>query len=156
MSGMLSSLIFFACIVLILGIVTLGLNLQWGFTGIFNAGVVGFYAIGGYTQAILTAAPTPGHLGNLGWPWAVGIVAAMAIDPSEDADLVSFDASHLFPRHLTWAGFRRGSFLRRYTLDFIQGLAPHLERSQIQKAERTADQAGVDALFEGAPLPIYA
>lgn len=86
----------------------------------------------------------------------VGIVAAMAIDPSEDADLVSFDASHLFPRHLTWAGFRRGSFLRRYTLDFIQGLAPHLERSQIQKAERTADQAGVDALFEGAPLPIYA
>jgi len=86
----------------------------------------------------------------------VGIVAAMAIDPSEDADLVSFDASHLFPRHLTWAGFRRGSFLRRYTLDFIQGLAPHLERSQIQKAERTADQSGVDALFEGAPLPIYA
>lgn len=79
MSGMLSYLIFFACIVLILGIVTLGLNLQWGFTGIFNAGVVGFYAIGGYTQAILTAAPAPGHLGNLGWPWAVGIVAAMAV-----------------------------------------------------------------------------
>lgn len=79
MSGMLSYLIFFACIVLIFGIVTLGLNLQWGFTGIFNAGVVGFYAIGGYTQAVLTAAPTPGHLGNLGWPWVVGIVAAMAV-----------------------------------------------------------------------------
>ncbi|MFM8481402.1 MAG: LysR substrate-binding domain-containing protein [Gammaproteobacteria bacterium] len=86
----------------------------------------------------------------------VGIVAAMALDPTEDGDLVSFDASHLFPRHLTWVGFRRGSFLRRYTLDFIQGLAPHLERNQVQKAERAASQFEVDALFEGAPLPRYA
>jgi len=86
----------------------------------------------------------------------VGVVAAMAIDPREDADLVSFDAAHLFPRHLTWVGFRRGSFLRRYSLDFIQGLAPHLERNQIQKAERATDQSAVDTLFAGAPLPIYA
>lgn len=77
MSGLASYLVFFACVVLILGIVTLGLNLQWGFTGLFNAGVVGFYAIGGYTQAILTAAPAPGHLGNFGLPWSVGIMAAM-------------------------------------------------------------------------------
>jgi len=46
--------------------------------------------------------------------------------------------------------------LRRYSLDFIQGLAPHLERNQIQKAERATDQSEVDALFAGAPLPIYA
>ncbi len=79
MSGLTSYLVFFACIVLIFGIVTMGLNLQWGFTGIFNAGVVGFYAIGGYTQAILTAAPAAGHFGNFGLPWLVGIVAAMAV-----------------------------------------------------------------------------
>jgi branched-chain amino acid transport system permease protein len=79
MSGIVAYLVFFACVVLILAIVTLGLNLQWGFTGLFNAGVVGFYAIGGYTHAILTAAPAPGHLGNLGWPWAAGVVAAMAV-----------------------------------------------------------------------------
>ena len=54
---MLAYLVFFACIVLILGLLTLALNLQWGFTGLFNAGVVGFYAIGAYTHAILTAAP---------------------------------------------------------------------------------------------------
>ena len=79
MSGIVAYLVFFACVVLILAIVTLGLNLQWGFTGLFNAGVAGFYAIGGYTHAILTAAPAPGHLGNLGWPWAAGVVAAMAV-----------------------------------------------------------------------------
>lgn len=78
LTGIVSYLVFFACIVLILGIVTLGLNLQWGFTGLFNAGVVGFYAIGAYTHAILTAAPQPQYLGNFGLPWIVGVLAAMA------------------------------------------------------------------------------
>jgi branched-subunit amino acid ABC-type transport system permease component len=75
---MLSYLVFFACIVLILGVLTLALNLQWGFTGVFNAGVVGFYAIGAYTHAILTAAPQPQYVGNFGLPWLVGVLAAMA------------------------------------------------------------------------------
>jgi len=75
---MLSYLVFFACIVLILGVLTLALNLQWGFTGLFNAGVVGFYAIGAYTHAILTAAPHPQYIGNLGLPWVVGVLSAMA------------------------------------------------------------------------------
>jgi len=59
MIGLLSYLVFFACVVLILGIIALGLNLQWGYTGLFNAGVVGFYAIGAYTHAVLTALPRP-------------------------------------------------------------------------------------------------
>lgn len=79
MSGVLSYLVFFATVVLILGIVVLGLNLQWGFTGLFNAGVVGFYAIGGYTHAILTAQPLPGHLGNFGLHWSIGLAAAVAV-----------------------------------------------------------------------------
>jgi branched-chain amino acid transport system permease protein len=65
-------------VVLILGIACLGLNLQWGFTGVFNAGVVGFYAVGGYALAILTAPPNPLLLGNFGLPWLIGVVGAMA------------------------------------------------------------------------------
>jgi len=34
----------------------------------------------------------------------VGIVASMAIDPVEDADLIALDASHLFSAHTTWIG----------------------------------------------------
>lgn len=79
MIGIFSYLVFFFCIVLILGIVTMGLNLQWGFTGLFNAGVVGFYAIGGYTHAIVTAAPQTGLIGNFGMPWLVGILAALLV-----------------------------------------------------------------------------
>lgn len=85
----------------------------------------------------------------------VGIVAAMALHPTEDADLVSYDASHLFPRHLTWAGFRRGSYLRRYTVDFLHYLAPHLDRTRIHKAERATTQTEIDALFGGISLPLY-
>lgn len=77
--GLASYLVFFACVVLVLCILTMGLNLQWGFTGLFNAGVAGFYAIGGYTHAILTAAPSPQLMGNYGLPWLVGIIAAMLI-----------------------------------------------------------------------------
>jgi branched-chain amino acid transport system permease protein len=79
MIGITSYLVFFLCVVLVLSVLTLGLNLQWGFTGLFNAGVAGFYAIGGYTHAILTAAPQPQYLGNFGLPWIVGIAGAMAL-----------------------------------------------------------------------------
>jgi branched-chain amino acid transport system permease protein len=79
MIGISSYLVFFFCVVLVLSVLTLGLNLQWGSTGLFNAGVAGFYAIGGYTHAILTAAPQPQYLGNFGLPWIVGIVGAMAL-----------------------------------------------------------------------------
>jgi branched-chain amino acid transport system permease protein len=78
MIGILSYLIFFATVVLILGIACLGLNLQWGFTGVFNAGVVGFYAVGGYALGVLTAPPHPLLLANFGLPWIVGIAGAMA------------------------------------------------------------------------------
>ena len=85
----------------------------------------------------------------------VGVLAAMALDDENDKDLVSFDASHLFPRHLTWIGFRRGSFLRRYTLDFIQQVAPHLDKSTIHRAERSQNQSEVDALFVDLALPVH-
>ncbi len=86
----------------------------------------------------------------------VGIVAAMAIDPKEDADLVSIDAQHLFPRHLTWVGFRRGAFLRRYAYDFMHMLAPHLDRAKVNRAAAAIDPTGVAEVFAEARLPLFA
>ncbi len=77
--GLFSYAVFFLSIVLILGIVALGLNLQWGYTGLFNAGIAGFYAIGAYTHAIITTAPRADLMANMGLPWIVGIVGAMAV-----------------------------------------------------------------------------
>jgi LysR family cys regulon transcriptional activator len=83
----------------------------------------------------------------------VGIVAEMAIDPREDGDLVSIDASHLFAGHVTWIGFRRGVLLRRYMYDFIQLLAPHLDRRLVDRAHRMTSAAEVAELFADVVLP---
>ena len=60
-------------------IIVLGLNLQWGFTGLFNVGVAGFVALGAYTSALVTTPHMAGRLGGLGWPVAAGWLAAMGI-----------------------------------------------------------------------------
>jgi LysR family cys regulon transcriptional activator len=84
----------------------------------------------------------------------IGIVASMAIDPREDADLVQIDTSHLFPTHTTWIGFRRGGLLRKYQLDFVQLFAPHLTKRVIERAAGAANQADVDELVKGIELPV--
>jgi len=53
----------------IYGVLALGLNLQWGLTGLMNFGGLGFVAVGAYTAALLTAPPSPTHLGGFGVPW---------------------------------------------------------------------------------------
>jgi LysR family cys regulon transcriptional activator len=83
----------------------------------------------------------------------VGIVASMAIDPKEDDDLVLIDAEHLFPSHTTWIGFTRGGLLRRYMYDFIQVLAPHLNKRLIDRAAQAENQEAFDALFTDIQLP---
>lgn len=85
----------------------------------------------------------------------VGIVASMAVDAREDADLVSIDASHLFPAHSTWAGFHQGALLRGYMYDFLQLFAPHLTRRLIDRAANAATPTDVDALFTDIELPVY-
>ena len=61
----------------IYSLIALGLNVQWGFAGLFNAGIAGFVSIGAYTYALLTTATSPLHYGGLELPLAVGIFAAM-------------------------------------------------------------------------------
>jgi LysR family cys regulon transcriptional activator len=84
----------------------------------------------------------------------IGILACLAIDPKEDADLVQIDTSHLFPAHTTWIGFRRGGLLRKYQLDFLQQFAPHLTGRVIEKASAAASQVDVDEIAKGIELPV--
>ena len=48
----------------IYALMALGLNVIWGMAGMVNLGLVGFFAVGAYTSALLTV--------KLGWPIAVG------------------------------------------------------------------------------------
>jgi branched-chain amino acid transport system permease protein len=71
--------VFFLTMAAIFAVIVLGLNLQWGFTGLFNVGVAGFVAVGAYTSAILTAPDYPDSLGGFGLPVPVGWLGAMLV-----------------------------------------------------------------------------
>jgi branched-chain amino acid transport system permease protein len=68
---------FFLTTALIFTLITLGLNLQWGLTGLFNVGVAGFVAIGAYASALMTTPDDPARFGGLGLPILVGWLVAM-------------------------------------------------------------------------------
>lgn len=56
MEGFIVSLVIFTAIFAVFG---LGLNLQWGFTGLINFGHVAFMTVGAYTTALLTLQGVP-------------------------------------------------------------------------------------------------
>jgi LysR family cys regulon transcriptional activator len=85
----------------------------------------------------------------------VGIVACMAVDERDDADLAVIDGSKLFPEHVTWIGFRRGRLLRGFMYDFLRLLAPHLTRRLVDQAARAETPAAAEALLAGVRLPRY-
>ncbi|MES1956068.1 HTH-type transcriptional regulator CysB [Salinisphaera hydrothermalis] len=64
----------------------------------------------------------------------VGVIANMAYDPANDADLVSLDASHLFSSSTTHIGFRHNLFLTGYMRRFIRMFAEHLTEDVIDRA----------------------
>src|SRR5262245_66496627 len=75
--GLLNVFVFTSIFASIYALLSLGLNLQWGYTGLFNVGVAGFYAVGAYTSALLTTPLSPYHLGGFHLPIPVGMLGAM-------------------------------------------------------------------------------
>ena len=67
---MVAYLVAVGIIALIYMLLTIGLNLQYGYTGMINFGVVAFFAIGAYASALLTLA---------GWPLLPAFLVAMVV-----------------------------------------------------------------------------
>jgi branched-chain amino acid transport system permease protein len=81
----------------IFAVICIGLNIQWGYTGLFNFGVAAFFMIGAYTAAIVTKAPADGefatYIGGFGdalataplpgagqWlPFLIAVLAAVVV-----------------------------------------------------------------------------
>ncbi|WP_049970262.1 branched-chain amino acid ABC transporter permease [Haladaptatus cibarius] len=80
--GQLNSLARLTFLIAVYGMLALALNLQWGYTGLFNIGIAGFMAVGLYTMAIVSKPPASATAGaatvsGLGLPLWVGIIAGM-------------------------------------------------------------------------------
>jgi branched-chain amino acid transport system permease protein len=77
LSGVVAVLVFTGIFAGIYALLSLGLNLQWGCTGLFNIGIAGFYAIGAYTSALLTTSAPPNQVGGFGLPIPVGMLGGV-------------------------------------------------------------------------------
>ncbi len=64
MIGLISYLVFFSTVASILAIAVLGLNLQWGNTGLFNGGVAAFFGAGAYGLILLGGTEQADHIGG--------------------------------------------------------------------------------------------
>ncbi len=70
---------FFLTVAMTYSIICLGLNVQWGQTGLFNVGVAAFVGVGAYTSALLTTPETAERVGGFGLPIAVGWIGAALV-----------------------------------------------------------------------------
>lgn len=85
MIGLTSYAAFFLTTALSYAIICLGLNLQWGQTGLFNVGVAGFVAIGAYVSALLTTPASDAHQMGWGLPIVLGWIGAMVASGAASA-----------------------------------------------------------------------
>ena len=73
-----SYLVFFLIIASFYSLTCLGLNIQWGFTGLFNVGIAGFFAVGAYASALVTGPRYPDTVfGGFDLPVPLGYLAAI-------------------------------------------------------------------------------
>ncbi|WP_435349552.1 branched-chain amino acid ABC transporter permease [Haloarchaeobius sp. HRN-SO-5] len=79
-SGQIAALQQLTLLMAVYAMLSLALNIHWGYTGLFNIGITGFMAVGAYTFAIATASPDPTSAAGtpgLGLPFVVGLLLAL-------------------------------------------------------------------------------
>jgi len=86
LGGILAYLVSFAIMASIYAVFSLGLNIQWGYTGLFNIGIAGFFCIGAYTSALITSPMPQGiyaqyvkQLFGLNLPFPFGLLGAALV-----------------------------------------------------------------------------
>src|SRR3972149_5407829 len=126
-TGILVNIGFFMSIAIVFAILSLGFNLQWGYTGLFNAGIAGVFLIGAYVCAIAITAPSPpiviggaivypGHLGGFHLPFAVGALLAMVASGAV-AVLIAIPTLRLRADYLAIATIGFAEILRILTIN---------------------------------------
>jgi branched-chain amino acid transport system permease protein len=63
---------------LISAVMALGVNLQWGYAGIFNVGIAGFTALGGLAAVLVAMPPVPEAWAAGGWGAVLGVMLGAA------------------------------------------------------------------------------
>ena len=65
----------------------------------------------------------------------VGIISSRAFRRGKDEGLKALDCTHLFPAQTTRLAYKRGAYLRSYTVEFIRLFAPHVRGTDLKQLE---------------------
>lgn len=65
----------------------------------------------------------------------VGIISSRAFREGREEGLVALDSAHLFPEQTTRLAYRRGAYLRGYTVEFIRLMAPNVRAGDLRRLE---------------------
>ena len=68
----------------------------------------------------------------------VGIISSRAFRKGKDEGLKALDCSHLFPAQTTRLAYKRGAYLRGYTVEFIRLFAPNLRAGDLKQLQGPA------------------
>ncbi len=126
-TGLLTNFGTYVSIAIVFAILALGFNIQWGYTGLFNAGIAGFFLIGAYVAAIAVTAPTPpvkigdvtvvpGHLGGFQLPFAAAAILAM-LASGATAALIAIPTLRLRADYLAIATIAFAEIVRHLTIN---------------------------------------
>ncbi len=70
----------------------------------------------------------------------VGIISSRAYRKGKDEGLRALDCTHLFPAQTTRLAYKRGAYLRTYTVEFIRLFAPHVRGADLKQLEAAAGE----------------
>jgi len=70
----------------------------------------------------------------------VGIISSRAFRAGKDEGLKALDCGHLFPAQTTRLAYKRGAYLRGFTVEFIKLMAPHVRAEDLKQIEAAQGQ----------------
>ena len=69
-----------------------------------------------------------------------GIISSRAFREGKDEGLVALSCDHLFPLQTTRLAYRRGAYLRNFTVEFIRLFAPNMMARDLKQIEAAAGE----------------
>lgn len=136
-TGIVADLAWFGAHAGIWAMLALALNMQWGYTGLFNAGIIGFWGLGAYVGAMVTTNPViptigePGHWGidqavfpsvfGVSTSFAFGVILA-ALAAALVGFLIAIPALRLRADYLAIATLGLAEIIMRVFVNNLEGV----------------------------------
>lgn len=94
-----------------------------------------FSARGLHPEIVLTALDSDVIKSYVALGLGAGIISSRAFRRGKDEGLHALNCDHLFPAQTTRLAYRRGAYLRGFTVEFIRLFAPHLRAEDLRRLE---------------------